>query len=56
MKKMNHAITDYTLPAYLKDLNDSWWNDAKLSDEWLDKIFPAFYKGLNVPKQGEMTI
>jgi ABC-type multidrug transport system ATPase subunit len=47
-EKMNLAITDYTLPAYLKDLNDSWWNDAKLSDEWLDKIFPKFYQQLNI--------
>ncbi|MDR3261333.1 MAG: hypothetical protein LBT78_05810 [Tannerella sp.] len=46
---MKQAIEDYTLPAYLKNLNDSWWNDAKLSDDWLDKIFPAFYKQLNIP-------
>jgi ABC-type multidrug transport system ATPase subunit len=47
-EKMNQAITDYTLPAYLKDLNDSWWDNSKLSDEWLDKIFPKFYQQLNI--------
>jgi ABC-type cobalamin/Fe3+-siderophores transport system ATPase subunit len=45
---MTQAIADYTLPAYLKNANDEWWNTAKLSDDWLDKIFPAFYKSLNI--------
>jgi hypothetical protein len=45
---MQQAISDYTLPAYTKNMNDEWWNDAKLSDEWLDKIFPAFYKQLGI--------
>ncbi|OAV74122.1 hemin importer ATP-binding subunit [Bacteroidales bacterium Barb7] len=47
--KMNQAITDYTSPAYLKDPNDKWWNDTKLSDDWLDKIFPEFYRQLDTP-------
>lgn len=45
---MQQAISDYTLPAYLKNLDDEWWNTAKLSDDWLDKIFPAFHKQLGV--------
>ena len=45
---MQQAISDYTLPAYLKNLNDEWWNNAKLSDDWLEKIFPAFYTQLNI--------
>ena len=45
---MQQAISDYTLPAYLKNLDDDWWSMAKLSDDWLDKIFPAFYKQLGV--------
>jgi ABC-type cobalamin/Fe3+-siderophores transport system ATPase subunit len=47
-KTMQQVISDYTLPAYLKNLNDPWWNDAKLSDDWLGKIFPEFYKRLNI--------
>ncbi|MDR1098354.1 MAG: hypothetical protein LBL57_09505, partial [Tannerella sp.] len=47
--KMNQAIQDYTQPAYLKDLDNEWWDNTKLSDEWLDKIFPEFYKQLNLP-------
>ncbi|MDR1682998.1 MAG: hypothetical protein LBS25_06390 [Candidatus Symbiothrix sp.] len=45
---MQQSISDYTLPAYLRNLNDEWWNTAKLSDDWLDKIFPTFYKQLGI--------
>ena len=47
---MQQVITDNTIPKYFRDLNDEWWNTAKLSDEWLDKIFPEFYKKLNIPQ------
>lgn len=47
--KMKGAIEEYTLPAYLKDLNHAWWDDAKLSDDWLDNIFSEFYKRLGIP-------
>jgi hypothetical protein len=47
---MANAIRKYTIPAYLEDLSDGWWSDAKLSDDWLDKIFPEFYRQLNVPQ------
>lgn len=46
---MNKAIEDFTLRAYLNDLNHTWWNTAKLSDDWLDNIFPEFYKQINIP-------
>ena len=49
-EKMQSAIQKYTIPAYLGDLNDNWWNDVKLSDEWLDKIFPEFYKQVGLPQ------
>jgi energy-coupling factor transporter ATP-binding protein EcfA2 len=48
--KMQSAIKKYTIPAYLDDLTDNWWNDEKLSDDWLDKIFPEFYKQLEIPQ------
>jgi predicted ATPase len=48
VKAMDQAIADYTLPVYLKNPDDDWWNTAKLSDDWLDKIFPAFYRQLGV--------
>jgi len=46
---MQQAIANFTIPAYLNDLNNPWWNTAKLSDEWLDLILPEFYKKLNIP-------
>ncbi|MDR0938792.1 MAG: AAA family ATPase [Mediterranea sp.] len=51
-RTMREVVADYTLPAYLKDKTNDWWNDAKLSDEWLDKIFPEFYKRLGIPTGG----
>lgn len=49
---MRETVSDYTLPVYLKNRDDAWWSEAKLSDDWLDKIFPAFYDrlGINVGK------
>jgi AAA15 family ATPase/GTPase len=46
---MNETIKDYTIPAYLKNLSDTWWNDVKISDDWLDKIFPTFFQKLGLP-------
>jgi ABC-type cobalamin/Fe3+-siderophores transport system ATPase subunit len=50
-KAMNDSINDLTVPLYLKDLSNPWWNTAKMSDEWLDIIFPEFYKRIGI-KQG----
>ena len=47
---MQQAISDYTLPVYLKNSDDEWWNNAKLSDEWLDKILPEFYRQSGIPQ------
>ena len=49
-EKMQTAIKKYTVPAYLEDLNDNWWDNTKLSDDWLDKIFAEFYKQLSIPQ------
>jgi predicted ATP-dependent endonuclease of OLD family len=47
-QEMQNVIQDITPPLYLKDLENEWWNTAKLSDDWLDKIFEEFYKRLNI--------
>jgi energy-coupling factor transporter ATP-binding protein EcfA2 len=52
---MQKTITKFTIPAYLENLNDEWWNTAKLSDEWLDRIFPEFYKQLGVNISANFT-
>ncbi len=46
---MEQVITDITAPAALRDLSAKFWNDTKLSDDWLDVIFPEFYKRLSLP-------
>lgn len=50
VKTMQDCINLCTLPLYLQDLNHQWWKDAKLSSDWLDLIFPEFYKKLNLPQ------
>jgi ABC-type cobalamin/Fe3+-siderophores transport system ATPase subunit len=47
---MQEVITENTIPAALKDSNHKFWNDAKLSDDWLDVIFPEFYKRIGLPQ------
>jgi AAA15 family ATPase/GTPase len=47
---MQECINLCTLPLYLQDLEHQWWKDAKLSSDWLDLIFPQFYKQLNLPQ------
>ena len=47
-KTMRAVIADFTTPIRLRNLDDTWWNDAKLTDDWLDSIFPEFYKRINV--------
>lgn len=46
---MKECIKDNTAPAMLKNLNDEWWNNAKVSDEYLPKIFECFFKKVNLP-------
>lgn len=41
---MQETIEDYTLRGYLRDRADAWWNDEKLTDNWLDKIIPKFFE------------
>jgi len=49
-KAMDEVIKDITAPAYLRNLNDAWWSDEKLTDNWLDKIIPQFYEKVGLPQ------
>jgi len=49
VETMTQTVEDLTVPLYLKDLNNDWWHNAKLSDDWLDIIFPEFYRRLGLP-------
>jgi hypothetical protein len=41
---MSDAVHDRVIPAALRNLNDPWWKTVKASDEFLDLVFPDFYK------------
>jgi AAA15 family ATPase/GTPase len=41
---MNDVIINNTLPRRLNNLEDTWWSEGKLTDDWLDLIFPEFYE------------
>jgi energy-coupling factor transporter ATP-binding protein EcfA2 len=41
---MREAVRDRVIPAALRNLNDPWWKTIKASDEFLDLVFPDFYK------------
>jgi hypothetical protein len=41
---MREAVRDRVIPAALRDSNDPWWSTVKASDEFLDLVFPDFYR------------
>jgi len=41
---MREAVRDRVIPAALRDSNDPWWRTVKASEEFLDLVFPDFYK------------
>ncbi len=47
---MQDVIQENTAPVALRDLSNNFWNNTKLSDDWLDIIFPEFYKRLSLPQ------
>jgi len=47
---MAEAIVAFTPPAYLRDINNPWWETEKLTDNWIDKILPEFYKSIGLPQ------
>lgn len=48
-RAMQESIEDFALPAALRDRSDPWWRDTKASDEFLDRLFAAFFEKLNLP-------
>jgi hypothetical protein len=45
---MRAAIADRAIPAALRDPNDPWWRTMKASDEFLDLVFPDFYRRMGL--------
>jgi hypothetical protein len=46
---MQQCIEDFVPRAALRDPSDRWWVDTKASDEFLDRLFEAFFKKLGLP-------
>jgi hypothetical protein len=46
---MQESIADLVPPVALRDLNDRWWRDIKASDDFLNRLFAAFFKQLGLP-------
>jgi hypothetical protein len=45
---MREAVADRVSPAALRDRNDPWWSAVKASDEFLDLVFPEFFRRLGL--------
>jgi hypothetical protein len=45
---MKRAVEDRVPRAALRDPDDPWWRTVKASDEFLDLVFPEFFKGLGL--------
>ena len=49
VKAMQESITDLVPPVALRDRADRWWLDTKASDDFLDRLFVAYYTSLELP-------
>jgi energy-coupling factor transporter ATP-binding protein EcfA2 len=52
---MSECIRDYVPGAALRDPADRWWKDVKASDEFLDRLFEAFFHKLALPNLMQKT-
>jgi len=48
-KAMQESIDDFVPRAALRDRSDPWWRVTKASDDFLDRLFAAFFEKLNLP-------
>jgi len=46
---MRESIQDNTAPVNLKNRDNPWWSDCKMSDDYLPQVFDAFYQKLGLP-------
>ena len=45
---MRDAIRDRAIPAALRNPDDPWWKTVKATDEFLDLVFPDFYRRMKL--------
>ncbi len=46
---MEECIADWVPRPVLHDLDNKWWRTTKVTDDFLDLVFEAFFKKLNLP-------
>lgn len=51
LETMRTIIEDSTTPAALRNPQDSFWKEEKISTQWLDKIFSKYYQSLNLQER-----
>ncbi|MFH1025633.1 MAG: hypothetical protein V1764_03050, partial [Nitrospirota bacterium] len=49
ISRMKTLINDYIPPAAVKDRSESWWNDVKMSNDFLDKVFGKYFEKVRMP-------
>ena len=48
---MDHAIGEHVPPVALRNLNDDYWIDTKISDDLIARVFAAFFEELGGPNR-----
>jgi ABC-type arginine transport system ATPase subunit len=48
IEAMKKAVEDRVAPAALRDRSDPWWSAVKASDQFLDLVFPEFFRQLGL--------
>ncbi|WP_420611700.1 ATP-dependent nuclease [Candidatus Spongiisocius sp.] len=48
---MDHAVTEHVPPVALRNPDDDYWMDTKLSEDLLARVFDAFFEELGGPNQ-----
>jgi hypothetical protein len=55
IETMQRCIEDYVPRAAQRDPGDRWWIDTKASDDFLDRLFEAFFKAVELPNTMRKT-
>ena len=46
---MRGLISDRVPPIALRNLGDPWWANTKVTDDFLDPLFEAYFQRLSLP-------
>ena len=48
-KRISEIIQDLVPPVAFRDLNNAWWSNTKVTDDFLNPLFERFFKELGLP-------